>query len=105
MKNLNIEEIELLRRQGLLADIRNKLGNLSNIQQLIELYFSTGQTQKMKAEIGSLLKKEGGDIKESIEHILAALEYVYTLPKEEIEKIIKGEAQIKREEMRERNNT
>ena len=104
MKKLNMEEVELLRRQGLIADIRNKIGNLNNIQQLIAMYFVTGQTQKTKAEIGSLLKKEGGDIKESIENILATLEYVSDLPKEEIEKIINGKNK-KIEEVEEENNT
>lgn len=105
MKKLNMEEIELLRRQGLLADIRNKLGNLSNIQQLIDLYFMSGQTQKKKADIGALLKKEGENIEASVDHILAILEYISNLPKEEIEKTIKGESQIKRDEIKEKNST
>lgn len=71
-RKLNAEEIELLEHQGLHADIRNKLGSVTNLIKMVEMLDKNPeQIEKLK----ELLKIEIKVAKQNIEHIILALEY------------------------------
>ncbi len=72
-KKLSEEEIELLKRQGLAEDIRNKL---SPIKNYISMREDIGNIPPEKAEeLRKLILKERAQAKECVAHILATLEY------------------------------
>ena len=64
--------VELLERQGLHADIRNKLGPVSNMITLLE---AIEKNPEKTDELKALLQAEIVTAKESVEHILLALAY------------------------------
>ena len=71
---LNTEEIELLKRQGLEADIRNNLGNMATIPALLDGY-ETEQDPNKKQELFLLLKSSISQLTNNVNHICDSLSY------------------------------
>lgn len=71
---LNTEEIELLKRQGLKADIRNNLSNANTIPALFDGY-ETEQDPVKKQELFLILKSAISQLPANIKHICDSLDY------------------------------
>ena len=90
-KKLNAEEIELLERQGLVADIRNKLGTTVNLLALMRISNDdTDEGRFAKKYLEEHMAETAADAERSIAHILGAMTYSQKLPDEGRLRILSG---------------
>lgn len=82
-KKLSIDDIELLERQGLVADIRNQLNGPANLLGLLELSLeNTEEGRFAKKHLEEHLSELVASSKDSIAHMLGAMTYCQRLPEE-----------------------
>ncbi len=91
MKMLSPEDLELLHRQGLASDIRNKLSSSNMLVYLVLEYFENKDlTEERRVAYRDLIKTEAEKVRDYTEHIIATLENTLSLPDEEIPNLVRG---------------
>lgn len=92
-KKLSAEELSLLEQQGLIADIRNKFGSITGFLDLYEVAIEENADGDDRARnmMKRMLPDAAKKSKESVRHILAAMEYIMQeQDPEKLKKLIEG---------------
>lgn len=91
MKILDPDDLELLHRQGLCEDIRNKLSaSLSLADIVLNFFDNTELNEEKKKECIRIAIDAAKISKNNIEHITASLDYTLALVDEKIPILVRG---------------
>ena len=91
MKILDPDDLELLHRQGLCEDIRNKLSAPLSLADIVLNFFDNTELNEEKKKECIRIAIDAAKIsRDSIEHITASLDYILSLSNEKIPELIRG---------------
>lgn len=91
MKVLNREELELLHRQGLCEDIRNKLSAPFSLPVMVLRYLTDNKlNEEEKRGLAELIIQNAKISRDCIDHIVATLDHTLSLPDEKIPILVRG---------------